>query len=199
MSLEQYAKLLEGRQTLDTISRITKLKKASSLNLISRLKKANHLVKTGGGKQKRIYIISQRKIFSEQGMFDILNKYAKEKVVPLFKHVAHSGYKTEDAIVDLISLKSTRVNISMLHLFNHVKDWNYLYNTSKKKNVARNAGLLYEIARLTRKTRKMPGNVYKRFLKSNSFMPYETHGKSDFKELEKKWRLKVPFSRKDLQ
>jgi len=198
MNIEEYAKLLEGRQTVDTISSLTKLKKTSSLNLISRLKKSHYLVKTGGGKQKRIYIISQRKIFPEIGMFDMLNKYTKEKIVPPFKHIAHSNYKVEDAIADLISLKNTRINIGVLSLFNHVKDWNYLYNLSKQKNIARNVGLFYDIARTRMKTRKMPENIYKRFLNSKSFIPY-AHGGNDFRELGKKWKLKVPFNRVDLQ
>jgi len=198
MKIEQYGKMLEGRQTLETISAITKLKKTSSLNLISKLKKAHYLVKTGGGKQKRIYIISQRKIFPRNGMFEILNKYAKEKIIPPFNHIAHSKYKIEDAVIDLMLLKNTRVNINIFPLFNHIKDWNYLYNLSKRKNIARNVGLFYDIARQIKKTRKMPENIYKRFLNSENYMPYKISG-SDFKELEKKWRLKVPFNRSDLR
>ncbi len=198
MNLEEYARLLEGRQTVDTVSNLTKLKKTSCLNIVSRLKKSHYLIKTGGGRQKRIYIISPKKTFSEIGMFDILNRYSREKLVPPFHHAVHSSYKIEDAIADLIALKNIRVNISMLPLFNHVKDWNYLYNVSKQKNVVRNVGFFYDIARLTRKTRKMPENIYKRFLESKSFMPYKNSG-NNFKELGKKWRLKAPFSKEDLQ
>lgn len=201
MKIEEYSKLLEGQQTVDTISSIAKLKKTSCLNIISKLKKSHYLVKTGGGKQKRIYIISSRKVFPGRGMFDILNKYAKKKIIPPFHHVVHSDYKIEDAIADLIALKNMRVNISMLALFNHVKDWNYLYNVSKQKNITRNVGLFYDIARLTRKTRKIPNNIYKKFLNSDRFMVYKYIGnfKNNFKELGKKWRLKAPFNKEDLQ
>lgn len=198
MKLDYYTKLLEGRQTLETISNLTHLKKTSCLNLISRLKKANYLIKTGGGKQKRIYTISQKKLLKSNGMFDILNKYAKKKIIPPFEHTAHSDYKIEDAIADLISLKSVRINVVLLSLFNHIKNWNYLYQSSKQKNVTRNIGLFYDIARLTEKTKRMPNNIYQRFLSSNSYMPYKNSG-GDFKDLEKKWRLKVPLKRKDLQ
>lgn len=197
MNTEKYARLLEGRQTLNTIMEITKLKKTSCLNIISKLKKHGYLKKTGGRQQTRIYIINQKKIQEGSGMFDILNKYAKEKVIPPFQHIAHSKYSVEDALVDLIKLNITRININILPLFNHVKDWSYLYSLSKKNKMCRNVGLLYDVARATRKIRKMPVNIYKRFLASKEHFKYRNI-RSDFKGIEKEWKLKVPFTKKDI-
>ena len=74
-------------------------------------------------------------------MFEILNKYSKEKVVPLFEHSAHYKYSVEEAIVDLINLDSVRINIALLSLFNQVKNWNKLYSLAKKHKNRRNVGL----------------------------------------------------------
>jgi len=197
MDLEKIAKELEGMQTLETISDMLKLKKTTCLNIISKLKKRGYLRRTGGGKQKRIYIISPRVLSHGKGMFDILNRYSKEKIIPPFIHVAHSRYSIEEAIVDLVVLNDIRININLLRLFNHVKDWNKLYLLSKIKRVCRNVGLLYDIARQATKTKTMPNNIYSRFLKSKFALKYKSESTS-FKELSKKWRLKAPFNRKDL-
>ena len=61
MNQEEVLRTLEGLQTIETVAAALKVKKQSALNIVSKLKKHGYVTTTGGGKQKRLYKISQKK------------------------------------------------------------------------------------------------------------------------------------------
>lgn len=195
-------KQLEGKQTIDTIVQMIGLKKASALNLISRLKKEGYVKTEGGGKQKRIYTISSKKVIEENGIFTVINRYSKIKVIPSFVHVVHGKYRPEDALIDAILLKDFRTLQAALYLFNHITDWSRLHFLSKKRGIEAIVGALYDSARQIIKTRRMPFKMRNSLFKKRPPKKEEIikglHT-DDFqlKKVEDIWNIIIPFSKKD--
>lgn len=199
VSLELLRKI-EGKQTVETVSEILGINRQSTINLLSKLRKEGYIAVSGGGRQKRIYDITRRKKREKeyQGMFDILNKYAKNKIAPPFIHEPHNKYGVENALIDLLELNDLRIPINMLPLFNHIKNWSLVSSLAKKQGVRRKIGALYDAARTVTKVRKMPENMRKSFLKSNDKAGF-TRSSGDFPEIESVWNVKIPFNKKDLE
>jgi len=89
-----------------------------------------------------------------------------------------------------------------LALFKKIANWVELYNLAKENHIERQVGALYDIARNIMKVRKMS----KKFM--NNSLPKERYKfeyvipqlkSDDFKEIEKKWKVHVPFNIKDLE
>lgn len=200
MGKAELLKKIEGKQTVETISEILGIGRQSTLNLMSKLKKQGHATVSGGGHQKRIYTISRKMVRKgdHEGMFDILNKFAPKKIIPLFIHEPHTRYNVENAVIDLIELDDTRILLNMLSLFNHIKNWSLLYSLAKKSRARKKLGALYDIARTVTKVRKMPAKTRKLLLKStdkNNFI----RSSGDFAEIECTWGVNIPFNKKDLE
>ena len=195
MNLEKM-KLIEGKQTLETLSEKLNLTRNSAANLISKLKREGYARRSGGGKQPRIYTISlKKKTNLKPGMFDILSKETPIKLVPYFIHKVEGNYKIEDAIIDLIKLGDVRPLIGVVYLLNKVKDWNYLKN--KAKGIEYRLGALYDFARTIRKTRKMPNRIRKELLKTKpQKMEYWIFEKKP-RDFEMIWNITVPLRGED--
>lgn len=194
-------KMLKGLQTIETIQKITNLSRGSSLNLVSRLKKEGYLSKRGGAHQKRIYKITtlKQRTYPNEGMFGLINKYSKLKLRPHFRHIVHGAYAEEDALIDAVKLRSFRVILASLRLFNHIKDWKKLYTLSELNKIEPVVGALYDLARKNFRVRKMPRKYYKLLLRKAKKKVHLLDIKSnDFIDLEKKWKVTIPFSKKDL-
>lgn len=208
-------KALEGRHTVESVQEELGLTRESALNLLSRLKREGYARVTGGGRQKRIYIICPRKtIRGENNLFDIINSYSKIKIVPLFKHEAYGEYSVENALVDAVLTKNFRVLQAGLFLFNHIKDWKKLHSIARKKNVEQEIGALYDCARAFIRTRKMPENIRKSMLnaakelkdkkkmkeKEMKYMIRELRTDDErLKKISREWTIMLPFSTKDME
>jgi len=183
---------IEGKQTLDTISRKLNLTRNSAANLVSKLRKEGYLKSSGGGKQPRIYTISLKKTTEfNDGMFDILSKKTPVKIHPPFIHKTDGIYRVEDAIVDLIRLDDIRILIGVVYLFNHVRDWTYL--RKKARGIEGKVGALYDFARTIKKTRKMPDKVRRALLRRRPLKIVNWLHEKEPNEMEKKWNVTVPL------
>lgn len=193
-------KKIQGKHTVETISYLLNLSRQSTINLISKLKKEGYLIAKGGGHQKRIYMISTKKQIKKKydGMFDILNKYSPDKVVPYYEHIPHYKYFVEDAIVDLACFDDIRILVNMLPLFNHVNSWSRLYLLAKEKKVRKKVGALYDLAREFTKVRKIPNKTRDLMLKSSDKFSFKSSS-GDFLDIEKLWGVKIPFNKNDLE
>ena len=107
-----------------------------------------------------------------------------------------------ETLVYAIKTKSLRVILASLALFKKIHDWNELYTLSKKNHVERQAGVLYDLARTIIRTRKMA----KRFLNKSIPRKYDKYvyiienlSSKDFKEIENKWKVYLPFNKDDLE
>ena len=149
---------LEGMHTVETVMEKLDIKRQSTINLLSKLKKQGFVTVRGGGKKIRLYKISQTKQRKRsKGMFDILNKYNPNfQLNEWYDHQVHGMYGPEEALIDAVETKSFRAILASLRLFNHITDWPKLYKLANEKQNWQKIGALYDVARLNFKARKMP-------------------------------------------
>ena len=136
------------------------------------------------------------------GLYDIINKHSKVKVVVGYEHKMHDHKMSiEEAIVRAVELKRFRTLLAALGLFNKVKNWNGLYKFAKKYNVERKIGALYDVARQTMKVRKIDKRTRNALLSIDIKDKYiiDRLKTKDFKDIEKEWGVYVPFNKADLE
>jgi hypothetical protein len=190
---------LEGLQTVETVMKKAHLTRQSAINLLSKLKKQQHVTVSGKGKTKRLYKITIRKqLPRDPGMFDILNKYNPNfQINPWYDHQVHGKYGPEEAIIDAIQTKKFRLILATLKLFNHVKDWSLLYKQAKKEDCWQQVGALYDVARMFFKTRKMPSKYKPQKFKKWYFL--STLKKKNFPKISNLWKVYLPFNQNDIR
>ena len=199
----EIAKKLEGINTLEMVAKNLKVKKSTAIKMLSILRKDGFVETSGGGKQPRLYKISPIRVAGKEnlGLYDIINKYSKVKLWEPYKHkVNDRKLSIEEAIPMAVQTGNFRLVLAVLGLFNHVKYWPKLYFYSKKYNVARRVGALYDVTRTIMKTKKMDNRTRKALLKGkdkNKFI-IKPHKPKYFKDIEKIWRVHVPFHKMDL-
>jgi hypothetical protein len=91
--------------------------------------------------------------------------------------------------------------LSSLALFKKIKDWNLLYRLAKQNNIQRQICSLYELSRTLFKTRKMTKrfqNLSKPSKKEKYLYIIKGLDSKDFKQIEKKWKIYLPFNKEDL-
>ena len=200
MEIKNLLEKLEGMHTIETAAAELHYTKQSTLNILSKLKREGFLTSSGGGRKKRLYKISQKKFRPRSpGMFDIINKYSPMKLAPWYDHQVHGTYSEEDALIDAVKTKSFRAILASLKLFNHIKDWKKLYALAKKDDSWQIIGALYDTAKIHMKVRKMPQKYYK--VQSDLRWKQITflHHRKNFPIIEKRWKVHIPFNKKDLE
>jgi len=151
----------EGKYTVETFAKERQIQRQSAINLLSKLKKNGLVTVSGGGKQKRIYTITNKPQEKTNGFYDLVNKYSPEKLIPRFKHKIIGRYTVEHAIIDGIQLGDVRTLEATKYLFKEVKNWKRLFDLAKEKKVVKEVYELYKKAKKTVKCRTMP----KRYIK----------------------------------
>lgn len=195
--MEEILKKLEGKQTIEMIAEKLGVSRQSAVNVVSKLRKLGFVQTSGGGRQKRIYTVSTKRFTKkEPGMFDLINKYSKLKIRPIYIHEAHGNYYPENALVDAIKTKDLRLILSSLYLFNHIANWHRLHKLAK--GYENMVGALYDLTRKYIKARKMPNNIRKLLKKKERKSIIEPR-KHDFKEIENDWNVSLPFSKEDME
>jgi hypothetical protein len=140
--------------TVETFAKKNNLTRQSAINKISQLKKRGVIQTTGGGKQKRIYKLSNTK--PTNGFYDIVNRYTKEKLVPEFKHYTYGKYSIENAIIDGLKINNTRTRTATMHLFRHINNWKRLFDLAKKHKKTQEVLQLYKEAKNITKVKRIP-------------------------------------------
>ena len=201
----ELAKKLEGINTLEMVAKSLKVKKSTAIKMVSLLKKEGFVETSGGGRQPRWYKISPIRIAGKEhlGLYDMINKYSKVKLWEPYKHkVMDRNLSVEEAIPMAVKEgeRNFRLVLAVLGLFNRVRNWPNLCNYSKKYNVARKVGALYDVARSIMKTRKMDNRTRKALLKGKDKSKFiiKPHKTKYFKEIEKIWGVYIPFNKADL-
>ena len=199
----ELAKKLEGINTLEMIMKKLNIRKSTAIKMISILRKEGFVETSGGGKKPRLYTISPIRIAGKEhlGLYDIINKYSKIKLFKPFEHkVMDRKLSIEEAIPMAIKEGNFRLVLASLGLFNFVKNWPKLCFYSKKYNVARRLGALYDVTRKIMKTRKMDNRTRKALLKGKDKSKFiiKPHKAKDFKNIGKKWKVYIPFNKADL-
>ncbi len=199
----ELAKKLEGINTLEMVIKKLNIRKSTAIKMISILRKEGFVETSGGGKKPRLYTISPIRIAGKEhlGLYDIINKYSKIKLFKPFEHkVMDRKLSIEEAIPMAIKEGNFRLVLASLGLFNFVKNWSRLCYYSKKYNVARRLGTLYDVTRTIMKTRKMDNRTRKALLKGKDKSKFiiKPHKAKDFKDIGKKWKVYIPFNKADL-
>jgi|SRR3989344_4425566 len=201
MNTEEITWKMEGLHTLETFMRELGVKRQTALNILCKLKKEQYCTTTGGGKQPRIYKITMTKQRPRSpGMFDILNKYNPTfKLSPWYDHQVHGPYGVEEAIVDAIQTKSFRAILATLRLFNHVNNWKKLHRIAREKKCWNKVGALYELAKKIFRTTLLP-IIYNKPSETKKEYLTQTYPTQEeqFKFIEQKWRVPIPFKWGDL-
>ena len=205
MKTIEIAKKLEGISNLDMIAKTLNVKKSTAIKMLSILRKEGFVDTSGGGKRPRLYKISPLRIAGKEhfGLYDVINKYSKVKLWEPYKHkIIDRNLSVEEAIPMAVKEgeKNFRLVLAALGLFNHIKDWSKLCRYSKEYNVARKVGALYDVARTIMKIRRMDNRTRKALLrgKDKSRFIIKPHKPKYYKEIEKIWRVYVPFHKSDL-
>lgn len=204
MDMQELAKRLEGIHTALTISKILNISKRTAINLIWKLRKEG-LVETIYGKRKiRMYKIRTTKKVDKgfPSLYEIINKNSKVKVIPRYNIIIHTHKLTiEEAVVQSLNTKDFRVILASLGLFNKIKRWALVNKFAKKYNVGRQIGALYDTAKRVIKVKRMDERTRKSLLKSKIKDKFIIKGlkTKDFIEIEKEWKVYVPFNKSDLE
>lgn len=199
----ELAKKLEGLNTLKMVMENLKVRKSTAIKILSIMRKQGFVETSGGGKQPRLYKISPIRIAGKEhlGLYDIINKYSKVKLFEPYKHkVIDRNLSVEEAISMAVKEGNFRLVLASLGLFNYVKDWSKLHYYAKKYNVMGKVGALYDIARTCTKIRRMDERTKKGLLKGTERDKFivKPHKSKDFKDIEKKWKVYIPFNKADL-
>ena len=151
---------MEGKYTLEIYAKELGIKKQSALNRLSRLKKKGFVkVSSRGG--KRIYTLTKLPKKQTKGFYDIVNKYAPEKLTPKFQHYTHGEYTVENAIIDGIKISDVRTKNAIMRLFRHVSNWKRLFDLAKENKVKKQLIELYKDARKKTRCKRMPKRCLK--------------------------------------
>ena len=195
---------LEGLNTIELIAKKLNLKKSTAIKKIHELKKRGYVETSGGGKQPRLYRISRIKTqkIGNPGLYDVINKNSPIKLVKPYEHrIVGRSISIEEAIVLAVKSENFRLILASLALFNKVKTWSKLYELAKKENVRRKTGALYELTRKIMRARKMDDKTQKLLLSAKHEKKDIIAGmhSEDFKDIEKKWNVHIPFNYNDLR
>ena len=203
-SIESILRAIEGLNTIDLVAKKLNVKKNTAIKKLHELRKLGFVETSGGGKQPRLYRISRRKRLKigNPGLYDVINKNSPIKLVKPYEHkIINEKLTIEEAIIRAIKSGEFRPILASLALFNKVRDWHRLYKFAKNENVRRKVGALYEVARTIIKVRKMDEKTRKLMLNAKNEKKYIVQGlrSKNFQEIEKKWKVFVPFNYADLE
>lgn len=201
-------KMLEGNHTLDSIIGILNKNginadRQKAIYVIHRLKKKGYVKTKYLSNKKRVYNISFENSLGGVSYYDIINEISPIKLSINKSYIIHKKNKPiEEAFIYAIKKKEIRPILASISLFKKIKNWSLLYHLSKKENLERQVGALYDVSRLIMKTRKMTKRFRNLSLpKKQDKFQYIIEGISsrDFQRIENIWKVHIPFNLIDLE
>ena len=149
-------RLQPGKYTVATAARTLGTTSSAAIMRLHRLRQRGLVETSGGGRIPRIYTITTTPVRPTNGFYDLVNRYAPEKIVPGFAHYVHGRYTTEQAIIDGLRLGDARTLDATKHLFRHVTDWKRLFALAQAYGLETQLHALYGKARQETRVRRMP-------------------------------------------
>lgn len=205
VNYQELAKQLSGLYTADMIAEKLHINRRTAINYIYEMRKLGLIEELyGKGRKLRLYWISAFpfKKTGNPGLCETLNKYSRVKLRERIERRIHGAELTpEDAIVLAIKDRSVRALIAAIDLFDNITDWKRLAHLAKEKEVGRQVGALYEIARKVTRVWRMDGRAYNSLLNSKVKDRYIIKGlrSNNFQDIEKKWKVFIPLNWADLE
>lgn len=193
---------LKGTQTIESAMSLLHVSRQKAIYYIYRLRKKGYL-KTKRQGNKRVYYISFENKLGGTSYYDIINKHSQIKIsgAEIYK-IYGKEPSLEETFVYAVKTKSLRIILSSLALFRKIHGWAELYRLSKENHIEREVGALYDLARKVMKTRKMAKRFLSHSLPKNKdkyIYIIDSLSSDDFKDVEEKWKVYLPFNNADLE
>jgi len=194
---------IKGVHTLQSVMAVLNIDRTKAIKLLSSLRKKGYVKTKRLSNNKRVYEISPENRVGGADYVEILNKNSPIKISLSNNYKIHKEkVSLEEILVIAIKSKNFRQILASLGLFKKIHNWTELYRISKEENLNRKICALHELAKKIIKTRK----ITKRFEnsakpKKNKKYIYLIDGlnSKDFKDIEKKWKVYIPFNKSDLE
>ena len=203
MKTKEIVKKLEGIQSIETVKDILDINREKAIYYIYRLRKIGYVKTKKLSNNKRVYNISFENRLKGTSYYEIINKYSPIKISTPEIYKFYGKEPTfEETLVYAIKTQSFRTILAALALFKRIDDWVSLYQLAKKNHLERQVGAIYDLARKVILTRKMTNRFRNNALpKENYQWRYVIPGlkSDDFKDIEKRWKIYLPFNKKDLE
>ncbi len=203
MKNEEILKKLEGIQTIETVMDALGINREKAIYYIYRLRKRGYVKTKKLSNNKRVYNISFENRLKGTSYYEIINKHSPIKIsTPTTYKIYGKEPTLEETLVYAVKTQSFRTILAALVLFKKIYDWVSLYQLAKKNHIERQVGALYDIARKIMLTRRMTNRF------RNNALPKEDYQwryviselkSDDFKNIEKMWKIYIPFNKKDLE
>ena len=194
---------LEGIQTIETVMDALKLSREKAIYYIYRLREKGYVKTRRLENNKRAYNISFENRLKGVSYYEIINKYSPIKlVVPKTYNIYGKRPGLEETLIYALKTKSLRTILAALALFKEIDDWSNLYYLAKANHIERQVGALYDLARIFFKVRRMTKRFRNNTLPKKKYrFEYVILGlkSKDFGEIEKSWKIYLPFNKKDME
>lgn len=202
MELNILLNKLKGIQTVRSVQNILKINRNKAIYYIYRLRKEGYVKTKRLNNGVRVYAISFENKLRGINYYEVINQYSPIKLsIPVTYQIYGREVQLEEVLVYAIKTKSFRTILASLSLFKKINDWNLLHYLGKKNNIERQIGVLYDLSRKLMRVRKMPKRFKNNALpKKNTSYAYiiQDLKSNEFPEIEKKWRVYIPFGKNDL-
>lgn len=203
MKAFEMAKRLEGIHTIESVMAILNVKRSTAIKDIFLLRKEGY-VKTSYAKNKlRVYHIYRQNRIKGKSYYDIINENSPVKIAEPENYKIYGREPSlEETLVFAVKTRKLRVILACLALFKYIHDWKTLLHLARENNIGREIGALYDLSRRFMKTRKMSIRFRKNTLPSKDdkhiyIIPLLKS--NDFKDIQKLWRIYLPFNSADLE
>jgi len=195
---------LEGIQTIITVKDTLRVSKAKAIYYLHRLRKKGYVKTKRLSNNQRVYDISFENKLGGLSYIDIINKYSPIKLAVSETHKIYGTVPSfEETLIYAIKTNSIRTILAALGLFRKIQNWSLLYQLAKQNHLEKQVGVLYDVSRLTiKKVRRMSKTFRNHALpKKYDKYHYLVKGLSsnDFKQIEKTWKIYIPFNKTDLE
>ena len=194
---------LAGIQTIESVMDILHVDKEMAIYYIHCLRKEGYIKTRRQSNNKRVYTVSLDNKLGGKSYYEIINHYSPFKIsTPVIYRMYGKEPSLEETLIYAIKTKSLRTILASLALFKKITHWVELYKLAKENHIERQVGALYDLARKIMKVRKMT----KKF--RSSALPKKNHEfecvvpelkSKEFVDIEKIWKIYLPFNKKDLE
>ena len=195
-------KKIEGIQTIQSIMDILNVSKEKAIYYVHRLRKKGYVKTKRLSDNKRVYNISFENRLKGSSYYEIINQNSPVKITASEVHLVYGKKPSlEETLVYAIKTKSLRTILASLALFKKISNWSELYSLAKENHIERHVGALYDLAREIMKTRRMTKRFRNNSLPKKNNFKYIIEGlkSKDFKEIENRWKIYLPFNNADLE
>ncbi len=200
----ELARRLEGLQTIKSVMKKLGISRSTAIKYLHFLRKKGFVETSGGGKQPRMYKIKLISLVKtgNPGLYETINKYSRIKIVEPYEHrIIRQKVTVEGALIRAITTEKFRTILASLALFNRINNWSKLYTYAKDKDCRNKVGALHELAKQFIRVKKIDGRIRNKLLKAKDRSKYiiPKMKSDDFKDIEKKYNVFIPFNKADLE